>query len=83
MENRLFVKKLKKEINDLYNKFFRVIRKNNLKEENGDDINFNNYENIINESIEYMSKCLKKEENKDYNKLNILNKMLEKKIKYL
>ena len=77
---------LNNEINNLYNKLIKETQENKLfeykqEEFNNKEFNFNLLEKIINEYIKHMNEFIKEKKNKE--NLNIMNTILEKKIKNL
>lgn len=76
---------LNNEINKLHNKLKQEIQEKKLfeynEENNNKELNFKDLEKIINEYIKHMNEFI--EENKNKENLNIMNKILEKKIKNL
>ena len=76
---------LNNETNKLYNKLKQEMQEKKLfeynEENNNKELNFKDLEKIINEYIKHMNEFI--EENKDKENINIMNKILEKKIKNL
>ena len=76
---------LNNEINKLHNRLKQEIQEKKLfeynEENNNKEFNFIDLEKLINEYIKHMNEFI--EENKNKENLNIMNKILEKKIKNL